>query len=226
MKKIISVVLMLLVIGSSISFTQSDKITIVIDGNTINTDVNPVVIDGRTLVPIRVVSENLGAKVNWNAETKEVKLDFTELGASVKMKIDSKEYDVNGEVGIMEVAPKMIDGRTMVPIRFISEELGFSVEWDSNTKTVNISPEYAIPEEVEKAALVLENAIAENYSEEAIITFEDMEEVDGKIYYLLGIYENDSEEADILSLYYVSEDLDEIYEWDSEGETLIEVPLK
>ncbi|AFS77983.1 copper amine oxidase-like protein [Gottschalkia acidurici 9a] len=226
MKKILSVILMLLVIGSSVSFAQSDKITIVIDGNTINTDVNPVVIDGRTLVPIRVVSENLGAKVEWNAETKEVKLDFTELGASVKMKIDSKEYDVNGEVGTMEVAPKMIDGRTMVPIRFISEELGFLVEWDGNTKTVNISSEYEIPEEVEKAALVLESAISENYSEEAIMIFEEAEEIEGKTYYLFGIYENDSQEAGILSLYYVSENLDEIYEWDSEGETLIEVPLK
>ena len=93
-------------------------------------DVAPIIRNNRTLVPIRVVTETLGGKVDWNDATKEVTLN-----------IDGKEIKMTIGV-ILEkygVAPEIINDRTYVPIRFVAEELGADVQWNEETKTVTIT---------------------------------------------------------------------------------------
>ena len=100
-----------------------------VNENTITNDVAPVIRNSRTLVPIRIVTETLGGKVDWNAETKEVTLN-----------IDGKEIKMTIGV-ILEkygVAPTIINDRTYVPIRFVADELGADVQWNEETKEVTI----------------------------------------------------------------------------------------
>ena len=93
-------------------------------------DVAPVIVDNRTMVPIRVITELLGGTAEWNEQTKEVTLT-----------IDGKEIKMT--VGIVlekyGVAPIIINDRTYVPIRFVADELGAETSWDEVAKTVIIS---------------------------------------------------------------------------------------
>ena len=147
MKKILVLFIMILMISSSSSFADNDEIKLVVAGNTVQTDTKPLIIQGRTFVPIRAITESLKSKVEWNSKTPEVTLTFVEEGSgfeydieNVKMKINVKEYIADGKKGNMEIAPKIINGRTMIPLRFLGELLGCEVDWENNTRTVLVSP--------------------------------------------------------------------------------------
>ena len=101
-----------------------------VDNEAVIYDAAPVIRNDRTLVPIRIVTETLGGKVDWNGVTKEVTLNID--GKEIKMTI-GKTLEKYG------VAPVIIDGRTFVPVRFVADELGATVAWDDATKTVTIT---------------------------------------------------------------------------------------
>lgn len=100
-----------------------------VDNEAVIYDAAPVIRNDRTLVPIRIITEALGGKVDWNGATKEVTLSINDK--EVKMTI-GKTLEKYG------VAPIIIDGRTFVPVRFVADELGAEVAWDEATKTVTI----------------------------------------------------------------------------------------
>ncbi|GAB6930034.1 hypothetical protein JCM10914A_40170 [Paenibacillus sp. JCM 10914] len=93
--------------------------------------------NGTVMVPIRVVSENLGFQVNWSKATQTV----TVHGGSqqVKMVIGSRNADINGQQVQMVTAPVLRGGTTLVPIRFVSEQMGLQVRWDNNQKAVYLT---------------------------------------------------------------------------------------
>ena len=101
-----------------------------VDNEAVIYDTTPVIRNDRTLVPIRIVTETLGGKVDWNGVTKEVTLHID--GKEIKMTV-GKTLEKYG------VAPVIIDGRTFVPVRFVADELGATVAWDNATKTVTIT---------------------------------------------------------------------------------------
>lgn len=100
-----------------------------VDNEAVIYDAAPVIRNDRTLVPIRIITEALGGKVDWNGTTKEVTLSINDK--EIKMTI-GKTLEKYG------VAPVIIDGRTFVPVRFVADELGAEVAWDEATKTVTI----------------------------------------------------------------------------------------
>lgn len=100
-----------------------------VDNEAVIYDATPVIRNDRTLVPIRIITEALGGKVDWNGATKEVTLSINDK--EIKMTI-GKTLEKYG------VAPVIIDGRTFVPVRFVADELGAEVAWDEATKTVTI----------------------------------------------------------------------------------------
>lgn len=100
-----------------------------VDNEAVIYDAAPVIRNDRTLVPIRIITEALGGKVDWNGATKEVTLSINDK--EIKMAI-GKTLEKYG------VAPVIIDGRTFVPVRFVADELGANVAWDDATKTVTI----------------------------------------------------------------------------------------
>lgn len=94
-----------------------------------NAEVQPLIQDGRTLVPVRFIAESFGADVGWDGETGTVTIKIGEN--TVIMKINSKEMSVNGTVTELDVPAQILNGRTSVPMRAISEALGKTVFWDN-----------------------------------------------------------------------------------------------
>lgn len=97
----------------------------------------PIIIDSRTLVPVREVFEKLGGKVDWNADERKVTVTFDET--NIILWLDKKEALVNGKGTTIDVPAKLINSKTMVPVRFISENGNLKVDWDEATTTVSIS---------------------------------------------------------------------------------------
>ncbi|MCL1845444.1 MAG: copper amine oxidase N-terminal domain-containing protein [Defluviitaleaceae bacterium] len=105
-------------------------ITCRITGERIFMDVTPTIVDGRTLVPVRFIAYALGATVNWNDATRTVSLAHDGNNLS---------FAIGETAPGMDVPAQIIDGRTMVPLRFISEFFGATVEWCTYTRTVIIT---------------------------------------------------------------------------------------
>ena len=147
MKKFISLILCTVAILASLPASASSDVKIVVDGNEIIfPDQGPVIIDGRTMVPIRSVMEALGMSVGWDAENSMVIVSNSE--STVKLAINSniminEATDlITGEVmtfeSELEVAPLLINDRTCLPIRAVVEAFGIAVSWDEETRSVMI----------------------------------------------------------------------------------------
>ncbi len=112
--------------------------TATIAGRTYELDVAPYVQPGsdRTMVPVRFISEGLGATVEWLADSEQVRI--TDGVRMILLAIDSNIAYVNDEAIALDAAPQIVQDRTFVPLRFISETLGASVDYDATTDTVTI----------------------------------------------------------------------------------------
>lgn len=108
-----------------------------LDGQLLTLDTPPVIVSGRTLVPLRPIIEGLGGGITWVPETRSVEVDFN--GTTLLLQIGNRTAVVNGEPVVMDVPATIMNGRTMLPVRFVSEHLGADVAWDDPTKTVTIT---------------------------------------------------------------------------------------
>lgn len=115
---------------------SNGAIRLVIKGKQVNPPVAPFIQNGTTLVPLRIISENLGAEVEWESESRSIIIQ--QDNNMMVLTIDSKKAMVNGKNQTLLEAPQMVNGTTMVPIRFISEQLGAKVDWDSTNKIITI----------------------------------------------------------------------------------------
>lgn len=146
-KAVISVVLILSLL---LSLTQpafaDNTIKVIIDGKAVAFDQPPVSINGRTLVPLRAIFEALGATVYWSEE---VKCATAVRGkTTIYVWLGKKNADINVDNSKsmpeiknvpLDVPAQSIKGYTMVPLRFVGEALGCSVDWNGTTKTVTIT---------------------------------------------------------------------------------------
>lgn len=141
MKKLLGVILTVLIsiaaVVNTVAFADSEKeITVVVNGQKIDFDVPPITENDRTLVPMRYIFEALGAEVEWNNDTNTataVREDTT-----ISITIDSNVIIKNGEKTEIDVPARLINDRTLVPIRAVSEGLGASVNWIEDSLTVII----------------------------------------------------------------------------------------
>lgn len=117
---------------------KAEEVTINVNGEKVTgMDVPPVIINSRTLVPARAIFEKMGAEVTWNADTQEVYIvKNTDL---VVLKINSDTGHTNGLDFKMDTAAKIINDRTMIPVRAASEALGCKVGWDDSTRLISIN---------------------------------------------------------------------------------------
>ncbi len=97
---------------------------------------------GRTVVPIRAIVEALGGTIEWEGKERKVTILFKKT--TINLWIDKNSAEVNGKYRLIDsknpnVSPVIINSRTMVPIRFVAETLGCTVEWDPDTRTVTIT---------------------------------------------------------------------------------------
>lgn len=109
-------------------------VAVYLDGQKIAFDQVPFIENGRTLVPVRAIFENLGATVEWNGDTQTV--TATKSDTSVSLTIDNTVANKNGEEITLDVPAKVIGGRTFVPLRFVSDCFGVNVEWNANKQCV------------------------------------------------------------------------------------------
>lgn len=142
MKKILRSIVLVLIMSmvlSGVSFvvaaTESIKVTI--DGNQVGMSVSPVIIEGRTLIPLRAIFEHLDAAVDWDNNTRTATVILGDR--IVKLQIGSKIANVNGMDVLLDTPAIVLDGSTMVPVRFIVESLGAKVDWNNGSRTVIIN---------------------------------------------------------------------------------------
>lgn len=98
---------------------------------------SPVIMNDRTLVPVRAIIEAAGGSVSWDETAREASLSYN--GNTVRLVIDSTTAYFNDTVRTLDVAPVILNDRTMLPIRFISESFGFTVGWEQSTQTITIT---------------------------------------------------------------------------------------
>ncbi len=107
-----------------------------VNGQQLEFKVAPVVVEGRTLVPLRAIFESLGAQVSWNDATRTV--TATKNGVEIALPVGQAQATRNGQPVTLDVPATIVQGSTMVPARFVSESLGAAVSWDGNTRSVII----------------------------------------------------------------------------------------
>ena len=146
MKKIL---IMLSALVMSMSFTsamaeqlniEDPTVGLIINEQWASADQPPVLENGRTLAPIRIVSELLGFDIDWEAETE--KITISKADTTITMHIGSKILTKNGKQTETDVAPAILNQRTIIPVRVVAELLDCTVEWHEKSYTVFInSPE-------------------------------------------------------------------------------------
>jgi len=176
MRRFLSAFLVLISLFSSVRVSAAKDIEIYLFGKEVKCDVAPVIENGRTLVPVRVISEEgLGADVKWNGEKKQVTI--TKGDFEVILVIGKNKATVNGKSKELDVPAKLISDRTMVPVRFISETFEYNVDWDNKNRRVIIE-EKETPM-IEKISLEetkndnLLNVTMSSYTEPDIFTLKD-----------------------------------------------------
>ena len=121
-------------------------VKIVVKGEKITgLDVPPLIIGERTMVPARAVFEKLGCEIAWNEDAQEV---YVMHGNDIiTLKIDSKTGSKNGTDFTMDTPAKIVNDRTLIPIRAVSEAIDYNVGWDDKTRTVTIDEKKNEPTE-------------------------------------------------------------------------------
>ena len=139
MRKILSILMAVTLLSSMLMFNVSaqENVSVYIDGTKIEFDVQPQIINGRTLVPMRKIFEELGAVVDWDNTTQ------TAIGTKenmvVKFTINDYTMYKNESANTLDVPAQLIDGRTLIPLRAVSEAFDCHVDWDGNNSSVYIS---------------------------------------------------------------------------------------
>jgi len=147
MKNTISAIRYIVLAVFAIAFTvaispdvvyASEAINVTIDGQHVTfTDQVPILVDGRVLAPVRSVFVQLGFEPDWDDMARQVTL--TRAGYTIIITIDSAEFVTNGVTYELDVPALLIEGRTMVPLRAILESVGYNLDWEGETSTVQIA---------------------------------------------------------------------------------------
>lgn len=142
MKKVVIAILMIALMVTNCRLgvfadASGQEITVTLNNNLLYFDVAPVIVDGRALVPLRVIFESLGADVAWDNDTQTA--SAVRKDTVVTIAINNNIMYLNGEPNLLDVPAKLVNGRTLVPVRAISEAFGCNVSWNGDNRCVSIS---------------------------------------------------------------------------------------
>lgn len=115
----------------------ADDISIYIDGELLQTEVTPTIIEGRTLLPLRSCGDALGAYVEYHEDDHSI--DMIKGDTHITLQIGFDTATINDEETTLDVPPMIISDSTLVPLRFISQAFDCDVVWDEATLTINIT---------------------------------------------------------------------------------------
>jgi hypothetical protein len=122
--------------GTGASATTPPDITVKVNGQVVTQGVAPVVENGRVLITLRDILDGLGAKVEWLPDTREAII--TGGSHTITLKVGDSTAVVDGKEIAMDAPARIIDGRILVPLRFLSEEIGAKVIWVEDTNTLEV----------------------------------------------------------------------------------------
>jgi len=133
MKKIVagSIIASMLIVPA-----MAQDVSVYLNNERMIFDQNPIIENGRTLVPLRSIFEGLGAEVKWNPYIQEIRGITSDK--EVILKVGETSATVNGNTVTLDVAAKIENGRTLVPLRFISESLEAEVKWNAEEYRIDI----------------------------------------------------------------------------------------
>ena len=121
----------------NLDYQKYASIRVNIDGQQLLFDTNPQIVNGRTLVPMGTIFSTLGLTIHWDEVTRTA--TGTSDDTTISFTIGSDQALVNGEAKTLEVPASIINGRTMIPLRFLSEALGYKVVWVGDSNLILIS---------------------------------------------------------------------------------------
>lgn len=122
--------------GKAEAVSVQPDIRVLLNGTPLAADVPPAIKNGRTMLPFRTLFEALGATVSWDPDLRDVTATLN--GHEVFLKIDNDRALVDGREELLDAAPFIARGRTLVPVRFAAEALGLRVSWDQESRTVHL----------------------------------------------------------------------------------------
>ena len=137
-KRNVSLALGAVLVFGAVPAYAADAVTVKLNGSQMEFDVNPVIENSRTLVPFRKIFEALDCAVSYTKENGAQVVTANRGNQWITLEIGKNEITVDGETKKLDVAPKIVNGRTLVPLRAISEGLDCTVDWSADTKTVDI----------------------------------------------------------------------------------------
>jgi len=115
----------------------ANRLSVTIDGEMVEFDVAPQLIDGRAMVPMRAIFESLNANVEWDDATQTVSASSAD-GNVIVLSVGSNNIYINGTASEIDVAPQIVESRVMVPTRVVAEAMNMNVNWDEVNRTVVI----------------------------------------------------------------------------------------
>ncbi len=142
MKKLITTLFAAtLTIFTMVTPVLAKDITLTFNGKTLNPTVAPIMVNGTTFIPLRIVADNLGAQTNYTKTAKNEYIEIVKSGTTIKLAVNAENGypQVDGKAIDFKTLPKVVNSTTMVPVRFVSENLGCTVGYDSKTNTVSVS---------------------------------------------------------------------------------------
>ena len=114
-------------------------VNVAFNGKYIRFDQTPIIIDDRVLVPFRAIFEAFGAEVDWDEETQTVTAAMEDR--YIILQIGKPEIQISSDIAPLDVPPVLVNDRTLVPVRAVSEGLGADVQWDEEQNLVLITIE-------------------------------------------------------------------------------------
>lgn len=136
MRQRLAALVVLIPVLATVAVQGGSSIRVNVDGKDLVMNQEPIVVNGRTLVPLRSIFESLGVAPEWDGSQNLV--TATSGAMSVQLKIGESSALVNGKDVRLDAPATIVNGRTMVPARFIAEALGANVQWDETSRTVSI----------------------------------------------------------------------------------------
>ncbi|MBN2852117.1 MAG: glucosaminidase domain-containing protein [Clostridia bacterium] len=131
--------IVILINGSvNVKAAYASDIKLIVDGKDITELSGPVIINSRTLVPVRFIAEEIGADVIWDGDNRTVKIVKGNISLFLRIGSYVVEYNNGESYQLSDVAPLIINDRTYVPVRLISNAFGVGVDWNNSTRTVTV----------------------------------------------------------------------------------------
>lgn len=126
-----------------VGYDLRPPIQVVMNGQALELEQNPRLVNNRVLVPLRAIFSTLGASVKWEQSTQSI--TATKGNNDIKLIVGSDKAWINGTETILDVPAEVYDGFTLVPIRFVSEALDAKLSWDQSMRVITIEAEQALP---------------------------------------------------------------------------------